>query len=235
MSCTCRVQCICKWKISREESSMKLKKKYCQALLSSKLGDGGFYKNGNGDYYFGFVCKELMYLKFKRDFILKRNRKLRLLGSEPITKVFSGYKEGSYSYSFRTNRHRSLKSIAEMSVEEAIDNLDLDGLIMFYLEDGTYHKNKHFMHIYCNTFTIEECNYLIEKIYKFYPIKKCAIRYDRKKDGRKYPYIYIPVSVSNIFKLDVLEFIRLNDLACFLYKVGDSPSTTIENTNNESV
>ena len=207
-----------------------LKKVENQCLLSSKLGDGGFYLNGK-THYFLFVSKEKDYLMYKLNQLREAGIPMK---DSPVGITKSGYKEGNFSFSFITRNSEKLSKVALMSVREAVDAMSLDGLIMFYLEDGTFHQRKHFMHIYCNTFSVEEAQYLIEKIYSLYPIKKCAIRWDKKKDGRKYPYLYIPVSVANVFKEDVKTFLEDNKIYSLLYKVGISPSTTIENTNSES-
>lgn len=76
------------------------------------------------------------------------------------------------------------------------------------------------MHIYCNEFSVEETNKLIEKFYQLYPIKACSFRWDKKKDGRKYPYIYIPVKTANVFKEDIKDFLLTNEINSMLYKVG---------------
>ena len=114
-----------------------------------------------------------------------------------------------------------------MSIDEILDSLDLHGLILYYLDDGSLHKRKHFMHIYCNCFNYDETEHLIDIIYKFFPIKRCSHRFDKKKDGRKFNYIYIPTAVAYEFSIVVYKFLVDNNISSLLYK-AISPSQTIE-------
>lgn len=205
------------------------KKKYSQALLSSRLGDGCFIKNG--EYCFQFVCKFEDYLDYKLSCLKKIGIPFR---EDPKSITLSGYKEGSYSHNFISRNSTKLTEVACLTKKSVIQHLDKEGLIMYFLEDGSYHQRKHFMHLYCNSFTDEEVDALIEKLYEIYPIKRAVKRADRKKDGRSFPYLYIPVSVANIFRQDILDFLLRNNISSLLYKAGVSPSTTIETDYSES-
>lgn len=224
---------ICKWEISREELSMKtLKSNLNPIILSGKLGDGCIYKNNKEqqDYNISFSSINLDYLLYKRDELSK------LVKVSNIRTQKLGYKIGAISYMFATHKNNQITNIANLNISECIDALDKLSLVMFYLDDGTYHQRKHFMHLYCNKFTIEETEKLIDKIYSLYPQKRGALRWDVKKDGRRYPYIYIPVKTANEFKKDVEKFLLDNEIYSMLYKVGiDSPSETIENISKEHI
>ena len=207
-----------------------LQRKYSQVLLSSKLGDGCFIKNGT-EYCFSFVCKFEDYLDYKLDCLRAIGLPFR---DNPKAITKSGYKEGAYSHNFLSRNHPKLTEIACLDKKKAIKHLNREGLIMYFLEDGSYHQRKHFMNLYCNSFTAEEVEALIEKIYELYPIKKAVKRMDRKRDGRAFPYLYLPVGVANIFKLDIRDFLLKNNISSLLYKTGISPSTTIETNHSES-
>ena len=190
-------------------------------LINAKLGDGGMYQSGV-NYYMVFFSKSRDYLEFKRELCepyLPRE----------IRKAESGYKKGNISYSFGTRSSEEITNIALKSISECIKLLSLKGLYMLYLDDGTYHQKKHFMHIYCNMFSVQETEELANKIYGYYPIKRPTLRWDKKKDGRKYPYLYIPVDTTKALIEDVFEFVEDNQLYSLYYKIGKSiPSTTIE-------
>lgn len=113
-----------------------------------------------------------------------------------------------------------------MSKETIIDNLDYFGYLMYYLDDGAYHKAHRTMHLYCNSFTDSEVDYLIQKIYELFPIKPCCKRVDKKKDGRSYPYLYVPVDTVKAIIAYYKDFM-LNEplLHCMLYKLGLPPQT----------
>lgn len=192
-----------------------------QLLLSAKFGDA-CYVNMGKNYKVMFQNKNLDYLSYKKN-------ELNKLGiyTRDFQTVKSGYKKGSFSYSLDTRVNSILTEYAEIPNIQAIRAFNKEGLILFYLDDGTYHQNKHFMHLYCNTFSDIEVDELIKVFFKHYPQKLCAKRVDRKKDGRSYPYIYIPVVVAEVFKKDVHKFLIKNDIPSLLYKTG-LPSQTIE-------
>lgn len=197
-----------------------------QLLLSGKIGDGCFItqtkKSSNKRYYFLTNSINSDYIKHKQDIFTKNGIFTRKLNCS------SGYKKTSKIYGFSTNVISEVTEIGNMNIEDVLDNLDLKGLIYYYLDDGTLHKHKHFMHIYCNTFSEHEANKLIELLYKYYPIKKCKLAYDRKKDGRIFPYIRIPVPTAREFSKDIRKFLIDNNINSLLYKTV-SPSQTIEN------
>lgn len=206
-----------------------LNKKPNPLILSGKLGDGCIFKNNKEqeDFSISYVSINLDYLSYKRDELSK------LVKVSNLRTQKSGYKQGATSYTFATYASKKITHVANMSISECISNLTVESLILFYLDDGTYHQKKHFMHLYCNEFSDEEVELLINKIYELYPLKRSSFRWDKKKDGRKYPYIYIPVVVANKFKEDIKEFLLSNEIYSMLYKVGvDSPSTTIESESN---
>ena len=197
--------------------------KLSQFLYSSKLGDGCFYRRKESHtYLFQFTSYNKEYI----DFMHKEFDKLGYF-PQSIKRVYSGFKNSSEGYYFHTRVHEDFNYVSSLSIKEAISMLDKEGLIFYYLDDGSYHKNKNFGHIYCNTFTVDEVNCLIDKIYELYPIRKCTIHWDKKRDGRKYPYIYIPVSVMDAFKSDIKNMLDICDLKSFYYKIG-LPSQTTE-------
>ena len=197
-------------------------KKYLQFLLSSKLGDGCYVKHTSGSCYLQFVSFHLDYIT-----LMKSNLDSNGIKTSNLRIQKSGYKKDSSGYAFTSRIDERIKEVYEMSVIEVITNLNAEGLCYLFIDDGSFHQRKHFGHIYCNSFSDEEVEALINKIYELYPDKKCSKRLDKKKDGRVYPYIYIPVSVMNTFKKDLEEFIRSKEIYSFLYKVGQ-PSQTIE-------
>ena len=198
-----------------------LNKKYLQVLLSAKLGDG-CYVEQSGRHYLQFVSYHLDYITHIKS---KLDSKGFYTSNLRIQK--SGYKKDSFGYAFSTRIDVRLDSVAEMSVLQVLDNIDIEGLCYFFLDDGSFHQKKHFGHLYCNTFTDIEVDKLVQVFYKFYPQKLCKKRIDKKKDGRSYPYIYIPVAVMDSFRIDLKKFLMKYDLQSFYYKIGQ-PSQTIE-------
>lgn len=192
-----------------------------QLLLSAKIGDGCYYKGrSNVNYNLGFVQKGLDYITHKKNVLEQSGLK-----TGELRKVYSGYKKDAFSYNFWTRADKIFTEIAEMPLKNILAELDKQGLIYYYLDDGSYHKSKNTLHLYCNTFTDEEALYLADIIYKLYPIKKCSLYHDRKKDGRCFPYLYIPFVTAKEFLKDVKEFLVSNNINSMLYKVGLPPQT----------
>ena len=194
-----------------------------QLLYSLKLGDGSFVtqckdkSNPKPNYY-------LMATSINLDYISHKKSQLDHLGiiTHPLHTGKSGYKDTSIIYNFSTRNHHLISRVGNMNTIDIINSLNIEGLVYLFLDDGTFHQKKHFGHICCNTFSDVEVETLIKVMYKFYPQKLCSKRVDRKKDGRQYPYIYIPVAVMNEFRKDVGKFLKDNHIESLMYKVGGS-------------
>lgn len=203
---------------------MKLKSREpSQLLYSLKIGDGSFVQNSTGE-RFGKATYSLLINSINLDYLVHKKTELERQGiiTQPLRTAKSGFKENSIIYVFGTRIHNHITQVAHLSITEILHRLDVQGLVYFFLDDGTFHQKKHFGHIYCNTFNDEEVELLINVMYKFYPQKRCVKRLDKKKDGRQYPYIYIPVVVMNEFRKDIQKFLEENSINSLMYKVGGS-------------
>lgn len=193
-----------------------------QLLYSLKLGDGSFITqcknrdNQKPNFY-------LLIMSINLDYISHKKSQLDRLGvfTQPLHIGKSGYKDSSIIYTFGTRNHPLISKVGNMRTVDILNSLNTEGLIYYFLDDGTFHQRKHFGHLYCNTFNDKEVETLIDVMYKFYPQKRCVKRIDRKKDGRQYPYIYIPVVVMNEFKKDIHKFLEENSIDSLLYKIGE--------------
>ena len=192
-----------------------------QILYSLRVGDGGFVTHSTRqrfrtfNYYLQCSSTNLDYISFKKSVLEELGVIVR-----PLKTQKSGYKSNSLIYCFGTRNHPLLSEVGNMPLLDVVNSLNKEGLVYFFLDDGTFHQKKHFGHIYCNTFSNDEVEALINVMYKFYPQKKCVKRMDKKKDGRQYPYIYIPVVVMNEFKKDIHNFLTENEIESLMYKVG---------------
>lgn len=186
-----------------------------QLLLSAKIGDGSYINQRITEpktyrLYTSSVCED--YIEYKKQILHNNN-----IYTKDV-KCISGYSGKSKIYGFNTAVTKETTTIGRMSISEVLDNLNKQGLIYYYLDDGSLHKKKHFMHLYCNMFDEQCVTKLKSLIFEFYPIKECSVRYDIKKDGRKFPYLYIPVATATAFSFDVKEFLMKNDIKSLLYK-----------------
>lgn len=196
-----------------------------QLLMSLKIGDGSFVnqrKHSEPTYYLTTRSINTDYIAYKQR-ILERNG-IHTTSFEGR----SGYNSKRIQSAFRTRVEPEITIVGRMSTDIILEQLDILGLILYYLDDGSLHKNKQFMHLYCNTFNYDETEHLIDTIYRFFPNKRCSHRFDKKRDGRSFNYVYIPTSVSRVFSQYIYRFLIDNNISSLLYKVI-SPPQTIEN------
>lgn len=207
-----------------------LKKKYNPILISGCIGDGHLVHDSK-EYRMSFSSTKLDYIQFKRDSLSKQ-----LYVSKLWRKNGSGFSKSNVTYEFATGSSKYISDLAKMNKKEIIDLINMEVLILYFLDDGTFRKNKNQIHLYCNSFSEDEANYLIEKIYELLPSKRCSLRWDKKKDGRKYPYIYMPVLVVKEFIPRVAEYLIENEIYDMYYKTHlNPPSETIENISKEQI
>ena len=196
-------------------------------LLSGKLGDGGFARNRT---HRKVPDSSIAFVSINLDYIQHKWQSLREYRPGKINVQKSGYKVGATSFRFATRQHPDVTYVEQLSNAEAVQMLTRESFIYYYLDDGTYHQRKHFMHLYCNTFEPEAVEALIARIADLYPVKPSALRWDRKSDGRAFPYLYIPVATAKEVAADVRDFLTANAIPSLLYKAGVAvpPSETIE-------
>lgn len=195
-----------------------------QLLLSLKIGDGCYVthrKTLPKTYYVQTNSIKLDYLNYKEKILNDYGIKTHRFQS------VSGYKKGSIIWGFKTLITPEISEVGRMKKIDVINSLDMQGLIYYYLDDGSYHIHRHSMHLYCNSFTQDEVNALINKLYEFFSQKKCIMHFDKKKDGRQFPYLYVPIPVVKEFSKYVRDFLVKNGINSMLYKTIP-PSQTIE-------
>lgn len=191
--------------------------------VNAKLGDGCLVqqKEGHGvaAQYNG---KNFQWINFKRETALHREYQC-----SEMKAAFSGYKNDFSLVQFRINVDPRMTRVYCMPIIDVLSNLRKLDLIMWYIDDGSWHKRAKTMHLYCNALTEYEVKVLQERIYKLYHAE-ARLKWDKKKDGRRYPYLYFTRPLTNKFWKDVRRFIRLCNLDTLTYKVGETP-TTIRN------
>lgn len=211
--------------IANQQGGKSMEHELYQLLLSLRIGDGCFVnqrKTLSKTYHVQTSSINKDYLMQKEKVFNAYKIKTRAM------RCVSGYKEDSDICGFVTATTPEITYVGNMDKLSVIDQLDILGLIYYYLDDGSLHKTKHYMNIYCNSFCDEEVSHLVNKLYELFPIKRCSILTDRKKDGKAYPYIYVPVSVASLFSKNVRAFLEINNINSLLYKTLPPPQT-IEN------
>lgn len=196
---------------------------YKQLLLSGKLGDGGIVTQVKNAYItFNTINRD--YLEYKYEVLARGG-----FNMSKITYGTSGYNKEVKIPRISTGVDLRISAVRDLSVTQAIGQLDKIGFVQLYLDDGSYKLKKRCAHLYINSFSEEEVVAMVDKIEELYGEKRCSIYQDRKKDGRSFPYLYIPVTTMALILVDVQKFLIENKLYSLYYK-GGLPSTTIEST-----
>lgn len=194
-----------------------------QIILTAKIGDGHIRPTGK------WACAK--YSSILEDYMIYKHNCLskEFECSEVRLKDNSaGYSKRGTIYTLGVFSSPDILDVYNMSRIEVISQLDYFGFLIYYFDDGAYHKTRNTMHIYCNSFTSEEVEALVDKIYELFPYKRCSVRVDRKRDGREYPYLYVPRVTVDAIKDKYLDFVKNTPLLhCMSYKLG-LPSQTIE-------
>lgn len=133
----------------------------------------------------------------------------------------SGYTGKSNIYSFTTLVNEKITEVYKSEMSKIISIIDKKDLVFWYLDDGSYHKHRHTMHLYCNQLSEEEADLLISRIHEIYGIYPTK-RYDRKKDGRRFIYLYFPRTLTEKFRIDVEQILLKYKVKSLLYKI-DKP------------
>jgi hypothetical protein len=191
--------------------------------VNAKLGDGCLQKSSEtSNARAAFTGKDISWISFKRDLAIKEGFEVSQLVS-----AYSGYKKNMSMVRFSTKTDVRLTYVANTNTVDVLDSLNKKDLIMWYLDDGSWHKTRKTMHLYCNMLNDKELCSLMTRIYFMYGIEPRR-RVDRKKDGRVYPYLYFPRLLVERFKKDVQAFLIENQLESLYYKIGET-SETIRN------
>jgi hypothetical protein len=199
-------------------------------VFNAKLGDGMLYiAKSSKNAYMAFMSKDLGYLSFK----MKKCLEGGFICSN-ISMGVSGFTGKHDIYRFTTRVSPELTVVYNMPVDDVINLLSKEDLIVWFLDDGSYHQRRNIMHLYCNSLSVECVNLLQNRIEFLYGIRP-TFRWDRKKDGRQYPYLYFPRELVKKVQIDVIEFIKSNSLFSMDYKTGyslrkesEKPPTTNE-------
>jgi len=183
--------------------------------INARLGDGLLHYRGKNA-SLSMQSTLLDWLTVKRDICL-------LKGFDPshITMQTSGFTGRRDIYAFSTKVAPAITEVYKTPLEDILAGLTKTDLIMWYLDDGSYHINRHTMHLYCNALTDEQVNILSARIVTLYGITPRR-REDRKKDGRSYPYLYFPRALVEVFRLDVERFLLRYKIKSLFYKIGEA-------------
>jgi hypothetical protein len=180
---------------------------------NAKLGDGTIvhqHKNASAM----FMSTDIDVLKVKQMMCFMEGIQYSDLGTQA-----SGYGGKKTIHKFSTRVHERLTEVSNASVEEVISDLDKFDLFLWFMDDGSWHKHKHFMNLYSNMLNDSQTTLLINKIESLYGIapRKCI---DKKKDGRQFNYLYFSRDLVKKFRPEFKETVVNLEIPSMFYKFG---------------
>jgi len=169
------------------------------------------HKNGAS---INFYSTDKLYIDFKARMLEAEGYEVSRRGVQK-----SGYGGTKTIYNLSTLSDAKAKSVADADIEELLSSLTKEDLILWYLDDGSWHKVRNTMHLYSNMLDEQQTDILIGRIGDLYGISP-RIRTDRKKDGRAFYYLYFPRELVRLAQPEVRQFISDNGIESMYYKVG---------------
>jgi len=186
---------------------------YSRIAKNAKLGDGCIARscrNAN----LTFVSTDIELLNLKREMCLNEGLIIGDIGTQK-----SGYGGKKIIYKFGSRVDERITDVYHASLTDLIKTLDKEDVFLWYMDDGSWHKNQHLHHLYCNMLNDEELEVLIEQIYNLFGVRPKA-RKDRKQDGREFNYLYFPRNLTIQFRPQFKEYVMSKGLMSMYYKFG---------------
>lgn len=187
--------------------------KYSRVAKNAILGDGMLRINKKTA-AITYISTDLKLLAHKE----------RLLTKEGISVTVKKTQESGYGgtktiYVYSTTADERVKEAADAGVSELLQDLTKEDIFLWYLDDGSWHIDRHTMHLYSNELNDEHSNLLISRIEILFGIAP-TLRVDRKKDGREFNYLYFPRDLVRIVRPEIKKYIIENGIDTMLYKIG---------------
>jgi hypothetical protein len=186
---------------------------YSRIAKNAKLGDGCIVKQTKNASMM-FMSTDLELLQLKRQLCVKEDIILGKLGTQK-----SGYGGTKTIHKFSTHVNKEITRVANASLSDLIISLNKEDLYLWYMDDGSWHKNRNTMHLYSNMLNDDETDELIAQIGDIYGIAPRP-RKDRKKDGRSFNYLYFPRELVKRFRPEFKEYAMSYGLESMYYKFG---------------
>ena len=180
--------------------------------INARLGDGMLGKGKNAN---------ITYMSTDKLLLEHKERLLRAEGYEGIRwgTQPSGYGGTKTIYNMTTFVSEKATAVRDLPVEDVLRLIDEQDLILWYLDDGSWHVRANTMHLYSNMLDAEQTQLLVDRIEQLYGIAP-RIRIDRKRDGRSFYYLYFQRDLVVKFRPIVRQYLIDNALSTLYYKVG---------------
>lgn len=199
---------------NRQSAANNLSNEQYQVLLTGKFGDGCLHKNKEANANFMYttnsINKEIV--EFKKNLLgnLASPAKIRSYINKGFKNniIYAGGSKSSYLITQFYNE----------DWKESLEKMDDLGLALWFYDDGSLHKTKHFYNLNTQKFSKEDNEYIAEVFKRKWEIIAIPT-IEKKKDGREFWYLRIR-KYEGAFKIS--EILNKYYLNCYSYKIISS-------------
>lgn len=162
----------------------KLTENQKQVILTGIFGDGHIStpEKEGWNSRFKTSCKFRDYLEFKQ-------KLLSPLKSTIKERENNGFKKTSI-FTLNTVCHPDIWNFKLDSIENNLNKLNNIGIALWFLDDGSLHKNNKFYNLNTHSFSEEVHKDLLVPFFKNMGLGNPKVLKDKKKDGRQFCYLY---------------------------------------------
>ena len=196
------------------QQGYRLSNEQIQVLLTSPFGDGCISMQASGRSKYSTNCINEEYIDFK----------MKLLGdicNKKKSDINMGYKQ-NIIHSFATKPMQEISDLNSLPLEKRLSMLDDLGLAMWFYEDGALHKKNMFYNLNTHSFSEEVHRDVLVPYFRNKGLL-ADVYTDRKKDGRKFFYLYFG---KHYGAYDITQLLQKYPIDCYSYKRW--PSETIQ-------
>lgn len=200
-----------------------------QTTLTAIFGDGCISfrtdKSKLPVMHFSSINKD--YMQFKKEMLGDLSTGNILVSAN----AKSSYANCKPIYSLHTISHTELLDFKFREDEENLKLMTELGLAMWFYDDGSLHKTKHFYNLNTHSFTKEFQEDVFVPWFKELGIE-VRLRPDRKKNGKEYWYLYIPPHKGGKY---INELLKKYPIPSMSYKTWSSETISKESKIQEDL
>lgn len=180
-----------------------------QVILTGIFGDGCIAKpiSATSNCHYNTNCKYKEYIDFKE----------KLLGDLKCTQKYvakNGYSQTPINL-LSTSVHKDIRTINELSLQDALNLLTDLGVALWFYDDGSLHKRGYFYNLNTHAFSKEVQETLFIPFFNKLNIFP-TMAMDRKKDGRVFHYMRINIHEG---AYEINTILRKYPVECYKYKL----------------
>lgn len=187
--------------------------KFSRVAKNAILGDGTIRVNKDTA-AMTYISTDLKLLEHKEKLLNEEGLSVTVKKTQT-----SGYGGTKTIYVYATTPSEAIKEAVDVGIETLLQDLTKEDLYLWYLDDGSWHKNANTMHLYSNMLDEHQSNILMNRIEELYGVRP-RLNTDRKQDGRSFYYLYFSRELVRIFRPEIKAYLMKYKIDSMYYKFG---------------